>query len=373
MGNETRINSPIFFFERNRNDIEYPKIIGETDSNLMQHLNAIEFEKISQDEHDTMRFLPFYAKLFLTFLMWISLIIGSFCKCVMYAYVLVANKKNRGWMHRPINVLTISSAICHHITHIWMVIWYTVINLDLSGLPLADAIGDYWCSIIEWISLYGIFSMTVSSLGIAIYRILYLTNKDLVKYVIGERLLLLIIWSASITVPGVLAFLSQLEDDGNRFHMNMCRGITVIQARIVLDYRLSLGEKLITSNTLQIHILAISIAFQVTELIIYIRFFVIRYNNDNGNIRKILTEDVIRSRNAKNITNFLAQFYGFLTEYAFLLGLLVIHFFGGDRKSEMKVHAATAKIMDYGLLSAVEIFSSPSLRAFLRRKIMKIE
>ena len=140
----------------------------------------------------------------------------------------------------------------------------------------------------------------------------------------------------------------------------------------MLDYRLSLGEKLITSNTLQIHILAISIAFQVTELIIYIRFFVIRYNNDNGNIRKVLTEDVIQSRNAKNITIFLAQFYGFVTEYAFLLALLIINLFGGDRIGEMKIYTVNAKIMDFGLLSAVEIFSSPSLRAFLGVEVMKI-
>ena len=53
--------------------------------------------------------------------------------------------------------------------------------------------------------------------------------------------------------------------------------------------------------------------------------------------------------------------------------VLVINLFVEDRRGEMKGIAATFKIMDFGLLSAVEIFSSPSLRAFLRRKIMKIE
>ena len=314
----------------------------------------------------------FHTKIFLTILMWISLVIGSFFKCVMYAYVRVANKQNRGWMHRPINVLTISSAIVHHITHIWSVTWYTVIKLDVAGMPLADAIGDYWCWIIEWICLYGVFSMSVNSLGIATYRILYLTHENLVKYVIGERRLLLIIWSSSMMVSAVLVWLSQLENNGERFQINMCREVTLIQARIVLDYRLSLGEYLFTSNKFQKLDLAVLMAFQLTELSIYIRFFYIRYKNDNGSMKKVLTEDVIRSRNVKNITNFLAQFYGFLTEYAFLLVLLASNLFGGDRSGEMKIYAVTVKFMDFGLLSAVEIFSSPSLRAFLRREVMKI-
>jgi hypothetical protein len=338
----------------------------------MQHVDVFEFEKVSQDEYDMRLLFSFHIKIFLTILMWISLVIGSFFKCVMYAYVLVANKKNRGWMHRPINVLTISSAIVHHITHIWMVTWYTVIKLNLAGMPLADAIGDHWCWIIEWICLYGAFSMSVSSLGIAIYRILYLTHENLVKYVIGERRLLMIIWSSSMMVSAVLVWLSQLEDNGDRFQINMCREVTLIQARIVLNYRLSLGEYLFTSNNFRKLITAVLLAFQITELSIYIRFFYIRYKNDNGNMKKVLTEDVIRSRNEKNITNFLGQFYGFVTEFAFLLVYLLINIFGGGRSSEMKIYAVTVKYMDFGLLSAVEIFSSPTLRAFLKRRVMKI-
>ena len=64
--------------------------------------------------------------------------------------------------------------------------------------------------------------------------------------------------------------------------------------------------------------LGILLAFQTSEFIIYVWFFNYRYKNDNGNVRKLLTEDVIRSRNMKNIGTFVGQFYGFLMEYSFL-------------------------------------------------------
>jgi hypothetical protein len=371
MGNEGRVTHPIIVLELNSSNKENYESIDKIDSALLQHLEIFEFKRVAQEEYDIRHLLPFRIKLFLNILIWMSLVIGSFFKCVMYSYVLVANKQNRGWMHRPINVLTITSSIVHHITHIWIVTWLTVIYLDVAGVPLADAIGDYWCRIIESVCLYGVFSMIVSSLGIAIYRILYLTYEDLVKYVIGERLLLLIIWSSGIIISGVLVFLSELEDDGNRYQMNVCRGITVIQARIVLDYRISQGEYLFTSKKFQKLILGILMAFQIAEFSIYLRFFYIRYKNDNGNIKKVLTEDVIRSRNVKNITNFLGQFYGFLAQYAFLLGYLAINLFVGDRSGEMKGYAITIKLMDFGLQSAVEIFCSPSLRAFLKREVIK--
>ena len=50
-------------------------------------------------------------KILIIIVLTLSLLMGSFFKCVMYGYVFISNKQNRGWMHRPINVLTITSAI----------------------------------------------------------------------------------------------------------------------------------------------------------------------------------------------------------------------------------------------------------------------
>jgi hypothetical protein len=313
--------------------------------------------------------MPFYIKLTLTICIWVSLFVGSFFKCVMYIYVFVANKQKGGWMHRPINVLTISSSIIHHVTHIWIVTWYTIIYLDVSGIPVSDAIGDYWCQIIQTVCLYGMFWSSVGSLGIAIYRILYLKFEEFVKYIIGEKYLLLIVWSLSITLCGIIVALYDMENGSHRVARNMCRGMTINYVQILIEYKLSTGEHLLTTSYLQKIALGILMMFQTVELTIYIWFFYIRYKNDNGSIRKMLTEDVIRARNTKNVTNFLGQFYGFVTEYVFLIAVLGIIFFAGEQSSNLKGYVITAKFMDFGLLSAVEVFASPALRSFMKREV----
>ena len=312
---------------------------------------------------------PFYIKLSLTTAIWISLFVGSFFKCVMYLYVFVANKQNGGWMHRPINVLTASSSIIHHVTHIWIVTWYTIINLDIFGIPVANAIGDHWCQIIQTVCLYGMCWLNVGSLGIAIYRILYLKFEQFVKYIIGEKLLLLIVWSLSVSFCGIIVILYDLESGSHRVAMNMCRGISVSYSQILIEYKLSRGEHLNITSYLQKTAVGIVMMFQTVEFTIYIWFFYIRYKNANGCMKTVLTEDVIRARNNKNVSNFLGQFYGFLTEYVFLIVILGIICFADAQSSNFKRYAIIAKFMDFGILSAVEVFASPALRSFMKREV----
>ena len=67
----------------------------------------------------------------------------------------------------------------------------------------------------------------------------------------------------------------------------------------------------------------------------------------------------------KNIGTFLGQAYAFLTEYAFVLSVLIIIFIAGDQTNDLKAITNIAKFVDFGLLSAVEVFASPILRGYL--------
>ena len=318
--------------------------------------------------------MPTLFKIFLNTLIWISLFFGSFFKYVLYKFVLHANKANRGcWMHRPINVLTTSSAMIHHVTHIWKVTWYTIMNLDLYGIPIAEALGDHWCQIVQTVSLYGMFWMNIGSLGIAIYRLMYIKYEEWVKYIIGEQTLLIIVLSSSLSMCGLVVYLYDLEVGKHRVQMNNCRGITPTQAQILIDYRISLGEELFTSTHFQKLALGILLTYQLLEFAIYIWVFYIRYKNDNNTtIKKALSEDIIQARNSKNATNFLGQFYCFMSEYAFVVVILFIILFEGQQSSSFKGYAITAKFMDFGILSAVEVLTSPSLRGFMKREVRKL-
>ena len=344
--------------------------IHKINNSITHNEDVIVFNIFPKDEFENqLADMPFYIKLALTAGIWLSLIIGSFFKCIMYVYVFVANKQKGGWMHRPINVLTMSSSIIHHVTHIWIVIWYTVIYLDVSRIPVADAIGDHWCQIIQIVCLFGMFYLSVGSLGIAVYRILYLKFEEFVKYIIGEKLLLLIVWSLSVMLCSIIVILYDLESGSHRIARNMCRGVSVTYAQILIEYQLTKGQDLLTTNYLQKIAVSILIIFQTVEFSIYIWFFYIRYKNDNGSMKKVLTEDVIRARNIKNANNFLGQFYGFVTEYAFLIVIFGIILFADKQSSNIKGYAITAKFMDFGLLSAVEVFASPAVRSFMKNEV----
>ena len=86
--------------------------------------------------------LSLSIKRILTMAMVTSLIIGSYYKYIMYSYVWTTNRKNCGWMHRPINILIVSSAAVHHFTHLWMGLSYAMIlTMEKS---IADAKGDHF-------------------------------------------------------------------------------------------------------------------------------------------------------------------------------------------------------------------------------------
>ena len=339
----------------------------ENKNNLMHH-EELSINILSEDGIPLIS-LALDIKIVIIVILTISLLTGSFFKCVMYGYVFLANKQNRGWMHRPINVLTLTSAVIHHFTHFWLWIWYVVEMFD--DTPVSKSVGSFQCHLNQWIGLFGLGYLSVGSLGIAVYRVLYLKHEEWVKYVIGERILLALVLSISFILCALLVFLYDLETNSHRFGRNMCNGVSGTQAQIMIDYDLSRGKMLITTTYIQKTVVSIVLGMQCTEFIIYIWFFRLRYKNDNGNIKKLLTEDVIHARNMKNIGTFLGQAYAFITEYAFALSVLIIIFIAGDHTNDLKAITNIAKFVDFGLVSAVEVFTSPLLRGYMKSMFKK--
>ena len=307
--------------------------------------------------------MEFYNKVIISVAIVLSLFIGSYFKSIMYRYVFTSNKNNRGWMHRPINVLTISSAIIDHISNVSFGLWY--IALVLSEFTIGQSAGAQYCEIMDVVWVYGVCYLSVGSLGTSIYRVLYIKHQQWVKFVVGEGRLLCIVLSLSITVSVILVFLYKLETSSSRIGLNACNGVSFMYAQILIDYGLASGHQMITTTYLRKGSLAVLIGIQLIELIIYIWVFYIRFKNDNGNMKRVLTVEAVRNRNIKNVNTFLGQFYSFLTEYAFLFVSLVVTFLV-DKTYHYKAYVGLAKIINFALLSAVEVFSSPNLRSFLK-------
>ena len=336
----------------------------EATRNWIHDLELIKFDQI--DDDPPLINLPFDTKIGICATLAISFVVGSFFKSIMYSFVLVGENV-QGWSQKPITTLILTSSIIHHITHGWLVIWYILALMNERSLT--DLLHPNWCDITQYVGCYGIAYLSVGSLGIAIYRALYIRHENLVKYVVGERVLLIVIWSLSIFICGVITLLFNMERSSQRFQVNMCQGISGTHAQIMIDYQAVHDKKLVPTTSLQMIALAALLAIQTIEFAIYVWFFNYRYKNDNGNVSLLLTEDVIRSRNTKNVGTFVGQFYGFLMEYSFLILIFLLIFFADVKHNHTKAMLNMVKFVDFGLLSAVEVFSSPNLRAYMWRII----
>ena len=225
------------------------------------------------------------------------------------------------------------------------------------------------CNFTQLTGLYGLGYLNIGSLGIAVYRLLYMKHEHFVKYVVGEQLLLWIILSVGLVLTGTLLYLFTLESSSYRFHMNMCYGWSITDAQSWLEYEHYSGHPIITTTYLQTTSIAACLFIQSIEFGICAWFLQHRYKRDNGNIKKFLTQEAVRERNVKNISTFVGQFYCFVTEYSFLIIVFIFTFLADENSPDFKALAVILKFADFGLLSFVEVLSSPPLRAFMKQSI----
>ena len=352
----------VIFISKNINPTHIP---FQSNIDWINDIDWITIDEYSDDEPPLVE-LPFDTKLSISLVLAISFAVGSFFKAILYCFVFEGDTK-QNWSKRPINSLTLTSAFIHHVTHGWLVFWY-ILALMIEK-PMVDLFHPSLCHITQYIGVYGIAYLSIGSLGISIYRVLYMIHEVWVKDVIGERALLIIVWSLSIGISGLITIMFNMGSSSHRFQMNMCKGISGTYAQILMDYQTQQGFPPLPSTYLQMGAIASCLVCQTIELNIYIWFFCYRYKHDNGNISKILTEDVIRSRNKKNIGTFLGQFYGFIMEYSFLFVLFLLTIFDDVENNHTKATLVMIKFVDFGLLSAVDVMTSPSLRALFWRKM----
>ena len=283
----------------------------------------------------------------------------------IYLFVFTTNKQNHGMMHRPINVLTVTSAIIHHITHGSLGVWYILVLLN--DTPLIDTFGYESCLLMVGIGSYGLAYLVVGGLGIAVYRLFYLNNEYLVQQVIGAKVLMWIILSLSLSISGLIVIGFMSTDIPDKSALNMCTGISNTQMALMIDYDMSQSDEIFDENfAVDKLVFSVCIAFQTIEFIICVWIFCLRYQNDNGNIKKYLKQEDIRLRNLKNVTTFLGQFYGFGIEFAFLISMMVLAHFTERYHQNVRGLVVLSKFVEFGFLSFVEVFTSPGLRNFIK-------
>ena len=104
-----------------------------------------------EDTSPVLRLLSYPLRYTLSTCLIISLVIGSYCKFVLYRYILISSKMNNGSYFKmtPINVLLFISAIVHHFTNAHTAIFLAV-TIGTDAI-LADAIGNQYCQVARYI------------------------------------------------------------------------------------------------------------------------------------------------------------------------------------------------------------------------------
>ena len=344
-------------------------VIRNTGNNMSTKDIPVQFEELLVVSHISNQDiplvnLPLHVKRILALALVLSLIVGSYYKSILYRYVFTTNRNNRGWMHRPINILIVSSAIIHHVTHVWT---GTSLAMMLTmNTSVADAVSDWFCQLSYIVGLYGLMYLSVGSFGITLYRVIYIKRELWIKHVIGEKRLLGIIMTLSVFLCGIMVHLYTLETSKGRVFLNTCFRSSSYEKQTMINYELSLGAKILSTTVLRKLTNIVLISLQLIEFSIYIWFFYTRYKQDNGRIKHLLSQENIKDRNIQNVTTFVGQFYGFVVEYAFLFISLTCTYLGNDGSNHLQAYVTVIKFADFGLLSAVEVYSSPVLRRFMK-------
>ena len=206
---------------------------------------------------------------------------------------------------------------------------------------------------------FGIVHRVVDGFGISIYRLFCIKSSLLVKGQIQERKLLQTINFGGPVISSLLTLMYGYGDSSDLVMDNLCTGNSEFVAQMWLDLSASKGVQLETSKIYKTIVACVLIGMTLSEVTCYIVFFYHCYKNDNGNIKNFLPKDVTRQRNQRNAITFLGQVYGFWIEFAFMLGTLILTF---KSNAAIKEIGSMAKIMEFGVISAVEVLSSDPVR-----------
>ena len=206
--------------------------------------------------------------------------------------------------------------------------------------------------------------------NLCIQNDVYIKQNSLVKYRIGEKNLLWIILIFSLSVNSLITFLHMTEESSLRIAKNTCSHKSPEAAQILIDYQISSGGLTMPTNTLQKVALIMIMSFQISEFIIYIHFFIWQHKHNNGNIALLMDPNDVRQRNTTNVITFIGQFYGFLVEGSFIAIFLLLTVISNLNISPtfnnfVRSLAVIAHFVNYGVLSAVEVLTSPSLRSLM--------
>ena len=223
--------------------------------------------------------------------------------------------------------------------------------------------------LLVFVGVFGLIHLVVEGLGIALYRLFCIESSALVKGQLKEKNLYRSIMFGCPIISAILTTMFCYGNTSDCVVINLCTRKSEFVSGVFLDYSQSQGWETETTKAYKITVASILVGMTLMEFTCYLVFFHHIYKNDNGVIKKLLPKEVTRQRNQRNAITFVGQVYVFIVEFGFMIGTLTLHL---KSNMELKEFGAIAKIMEFGLLSAIEVLTSASVRQSIFGEIKPI-
>ena len=299
--------------------------------------------------------IPKHQQTILCLAGWICMVVGSFYRYIVYRHLFNEYKKKK---LSPINILIIFSIVISHLGILISVIYDTLVVYYGENLRIIT--GYEFCFVVRFMFGFEMFYSFVSTLGIALYRILLIKQNNWVKYGIGEENLLhIILLIGLISTLGVgIALLTADSLDIVGKKCIIIPGSDLLE--IIGQYQQSLGyfPFYLNVNRLRRYIVLTLVFMALAELSIYICFFRHVHKNDNSeSLLRALGSKVIKARNKTNALTFFSQFCSFIFQLAFIL-LMLFASLNLPSKSHAYVLATFLRKMSFAVMAIIEVKTS---------------
>ena len=291
-----------------------------------------------------------------------SAIVGTYCKTAMYLYMYhkIKDKKTT-----PIDLLLLANAIIQHIG--CLVVLFTFIMAMPADVTFSNHLNQAWCNI-PWYSGIGAGAYrTIGSLGIAIFRLLYIKYDQWVEYRVGKMRLMSAIMAIGITLSASIAIgfgIGNGPASRKQVFWNWCMERNEEFREVVSDYGVLSGTITPKSEfTTRLSLCSLMVG-NMFELGCYVIFFRHIYIHDSTMLqRNLLSPGTIKKRHQKNAITFLGQFYGFVIECSTYMILM----FTLEKSTDIGYRLAItiAFWIEFGVMSLLEVIVSPNLTRYL--------
>ena len=251
--------------------------------------------------------------------------------------------------------------------HLVLGLFYSIFTIlpIVFQIPLYEYIGTFGCYGFWFIQVIDGHAHVIFGFGMAIYRLICFENllmKSLLKKLLIKRILiaesLAIFFQALTSVVGL-----ELIGWQKSYIVQYCMNMSPLKADIVSEY--SQGSILIFGKSLRIFKNVLGQVMVIGELLIYLRIISSIWKHDqDAKDKDIISSQVQKQRNHKNVITLYGQAASFLVELTFAIYLLIYHLHIPAEYRDPS-HVIISYLISNTLVSVTQFLSSHELRNFV--------